>query len=220
MSMMESNLELGYRREAYLAVELLDAVTLTRVSEGITVTANGLTRKPILNASGFFVWLKEENAVATSIIIDPGTRPYERTELNAPFAEPVTIQLHPRTNYQFAPGPTGLRGTLIERIGATPIKPIGGAEVQLSWQTAAGPDSWKVSPTISHTDTETGDFVTFLRLSQDDKPKVELDEIRVRLRVQRDGYSRNSKEFSLRQGTVADPSPDELLIFAWDDLDP
>jgi hypothetical protein len=53
-------LERAYSREAMLAVELLDAVTLERVTQGVEVTATGLTGKPIVNYGGLFVWLKED----------------------------------------------------------------------------------------------------------------------------------------------------------------
>lgn len=44
--------EQAYSREAMLAVELLDPVTLERISHGVKVTAVGLTSTPIANFSG------------------------------------------------------------------------------------------------------------------------------------------------------------------------
>ena len=53
-------LERAYSRHVLFAVELLDAVTLERVSEGVEVIAEGLHGKPIVNAGGLFVWLEED----------------------------------------------------------------------------------------------------------------------------------------------------------------
>jgi hypothetical protein len=43
-------LEQGYLRRSLFAIELLDAVTLSRVSQGVKVVAEGLYGKPTLNA--------------------------------------------------------------------------------------------------------------------------------------------------------------------------
>ncbi len=69
--------EKAYERHVFLAVELLDAVTLTRVSEGVKVVVDGLQGKPILNSSGYFVWLRENNPTIRKITADPGVLPYE-----------------------------------------------------------------------------------------------------------------------------------------------
>src|SRR5260221_422241 len=113
-------LQVAYERHALFAIELLDAVTLQRVSEGIEVTAEGLRGKPIVNYGGLFVWLEEKLDPLQKISIDPGVLPYERVErtkaqLNLPPApQPLTtIELPPRVDYPFAVGMSGVRGTLI-----------------------------------------------------------------------------------------------------------
>lgn len=211
--------ELGYQRQVYLAVQLLDAVTLTPIREGVEVSAEGLRSKPIINASGYFVWLREENGVATKVMVDPKGLPYEKPELvNATF--PVTtIELQPRVVYEFAAGVTGLRGTLIER-RTTPVVPVGDAEVRLSWLVEHTSDRWEQSPTRSRTEPDSGDFVSVLRLQDGDNPKIDADELTVRLLVRRGGLSRQSANFNLPQGRVTNRSMAGPLTFAWGDLQP
>src|SRR5215813_12872832 len=83
-------LEQAYSRRSTFAIELLDAVTLARVTQGVTVTANGLHGKPIINAGGLFVWLLEDLAPLQNVSIDPGTLPYEQIEL-----DPADLTLPP-----------------------------------------------------------------------------------------------------------------------------
>jgi hypothetical protein len=210
--------ELGYERHVYLAVELLDGVTMTRIREGVTVVAEGLQGKPIINGSGFFVWLEEENSVAQKITVDPDELPYEKAELS-PLTFPLSrIQLQPKVGYSFTPGITGLRGTLIER-QITPVAPIGDAEVQLAWLDDS--DTWRDATTMSRTNSGRGDFVSILRLAPTDKPKVDANgAVTVRLHARRGVLSRSSTDFKLPQGRVTDPSTSNPLTFAWDDLQP
>src|ERR1700741_1074820 len=128
--------EEGYRRLAMFALELVDAVTLSRVSNGVKVTADGLRGKPTINASGLFVWLQEVGNLQ-KISIEPGQLPYEDVEIAAadlqnPF---MTIELQPRADYAFSAGITGLRGTLIEQQVVAPQipVPVPNAEVHLRW---------------------------------------------------------------------------------------
>ncbi len=110
-------------RRVLFAIELLDAVTLNRVSQGMKeVKAHGLQGKPIVNTSGLFVWLDEDIEQLQRISIDPGVLPYEETERNRTQLNldhdstqriwPLTsIELPPRVDYPFSTGITGLRGT-------------------------------------------------------------------------------------------------------------
>ena len=210
--------EQGYQREVYLAVELLDAVTMTRVSSGVKVVAEGLRGKPIVNRSGCLVWLKEENAAVPKITVDPSPLPYETVEVEpADLDFPLTtIELQPRPDYQFAPGVTGLRGTVIER-RVTPPVPVVDGEVRLQWL-----DGFMVpqdSPTLSRTDSKSGDFVSIIRLAPTDKPDVDDNgALTVRLQVRRGLQVRSSTDFKLAQGRVTDPTKPNPLTFAWDEL--
>ena len=90
--------ESAYTRRMFLAVELLDAVTLTRVSSGVKVEAEGLKGKPVINSGGCYVWLEEESPAVQRITVDPGRLPYEMFELDGAevFQPLTTIQLQPR----------------------------------------------------------------------------------------------------------------------------
>jgi hypothetical protein len=221
-------LEQAYLRKVLFAVEVLDAVTLARVSQGLEVVADGLRGSPIVNAGGMFVWLDEDFAPLRTLSVIPGLLPYERVDLPAgQVKRPLTtIELSPRVGYPFAPGITGLRGTLIEErvaSGERPV-PVSGAEVRLRWLDDDVDATWRDAPTVSRTDVH-GDFAAILRLPPKDVPKLDAGALTVRVRVRRpDSNERGSDNLRLPQGRVADPStfasgPD-ALIFAWDELQP
>lgn len=217
-------LEDAYSRRSLFAIELLDAVTLERVSQGVKVTADGLQNKPIVNAGGIFVWLQEDITPLQKVTIDPGVLPYEKLERQPgdltlpPNARPLTIiELPPRIDYAFAPGVTGLRGTLIEEKVVPPV-PVENVEVGLRWLDDDGV-TWQDAPTISHTNSK-GDFVSILRFAPTDKPNLDNGSVTVRLRVRRNGNERSSADFKLLQGRVTDPSTLDPLTFAWDELQP
>jgi len=222
-------LEQGYRRGVLFAVELLDGVTLARVSQGVKLVAHGLHGEPVVNAGGLFVWLKEDLTVLERITIDPGRLPYETVELKPgelkPPPLPTTVELPPRVDYVFAAGVTGLRGVLIEERTVPPRRPVPvrGATVRLRWLDEDGV-TWRDAPTISHTSSN-GDFVAILRLPPAAAPRLDASgALTVRLRASREGVERGSADLQLPQGHVADPStfapgPD-ALVFAWDEMQP
>jgi hypothetical protein len=220
-------LEQAYLRKVLFAVEVLDAVTLARVSQGLEVVADGLRGSPIVNASGVFVWRDEDFAALRTLTVIPGLLPYEGVELPAGQVQRplTTIELSPRPDYPFAPGITGLRGTLIEArvaAGELPV-PVSGAEVRLRWLDDDDV-TWHDAPTISRTDVH-GDFAAIVRLAPKDVPQLDQGALTVRVRVRRpDSNERGSGNLRLPQGRVADPStfapgPD-ALIFAWDEFPP
>jgi hypothetical protein len=217
-------LEQAYSRRSSFAIELLDAVSMSRVSQGVKITADGLQGKPVINSGGIFVWLQEDLAPLQKVSIDPGTLPYEKIELERadltlpPDPRPLTtVQLPPRVDYVFQPGVTGLRGTLIED-RVVPPEPVPNAEVHLRWLDDDDV-TWHDAPTISHTNS-TGDFVSILRFAPADKPNLDNGSVTVRLRVRREGNERSSADFKLLQGRVTDPSTLDPLTFAWDELQP
>jgi hypothetical protein len=217
-------LEDAYRRRSLFAIELLDAATLERVSQGIKVTAEGLQNKPVVNHGGVFVWMQEDIAPLQKVTIDPGVLPYEKIErvpadlTLPPDPRPLTtIELPPRVDYAFAAGVTGLRGTLIEDNVVPPV-PVQNAAVRLSWLDDDDV-TWRDAPTISHTNSK-GDFVSILRFAPTEKPNLDNGAVTVRLRVRRNGNERSSADFKLLQGRVTDPSTLDPLTFAWDELQP
>jgi hypothetical protein len=216
----------AYERHALFAVELLDAVTLQRVSAGIVVTADGLRGRPIVNYGGLFVWLEEKLDSLQKVSVDPGVLPYERVErtkaqLNLPPApQPLTtIELPPRVDYPFAVGVTGVRGALVEDHMTVPADPVPGAEITLRWLDDTS--VWHDAPTSSHTN-DAGDFVSTLRLSAGDVPLVDGGgALTLRLRVRRDALNeRQSGDLKVPQGRIADPATLNALSVAWDELQP
>ncbi|HEX7153708.1 MAG TPA: hypothetical protein VF618_19630 [Thermoanaerobaculia bacterium] len=218
------SVEQAYVRRGLFGIELLDAVTLERVSRGVTVVAEGLQGEPSTNTSGVFVWLREDLTRLRKVTIDPGVLPYEVVELEpAQIQLPVTrVELPPRLDYPFAAGITGMRGTLIEERVVPPV-PVRDAEVYLRWfdENAV----WRDAPTVAGTDTRGANFTAILRLSPSDVPQLDAkDAVTVRLRARRGNVERESGDLKLPQGRIADPSffaqgPD-ALVFAWDELQP
>ena len=211
-------LEHAYTRRMLFAADVRDGATLARISDGLKVTATGLTGTPIVNADGFFVWLEEGNLQPQRVKIDPGTLPYENIDVPAPIppARLVRIELTPRCDYEFAIGITGLRGTLIEhRLGSR--VPATDAEIWLRWidDTANG-TTWLEAPTHSHTNSQ-GDFAAILRFLPTQIPRLDAaGGIRVRLAARRPAATLASPEFSLPLGRVASG----LQPFAWDEFQP
>jgi len=220
----EVHIEQAYARDVLFAVELLDAVTLERIGRDITVTAEGLQGKPIVNKSGFFVWLREDFEQLEKLVIDAGRLPYEPVEKpKADVQQPLTsIELSPRPDYPFPSGITGLLGTLLEERAPRPRVPVAKAKVHLKWLDDLG--NLLDAPTISRTN-ENGDFVAFLRFAPNEVPQLDAKgALTVRLRARRDSDERGSADLKLPAGRIADPSTfpqrKEALIFAWDELQP
>jgi len=219
-------LQVAYERHALFAVELLDAVTLERVSENVVVTAVGLRGKPVVNYGGLFVWLKEDLGPLQKILVNPGALPYESVErqkaqLNLPpVPRPLTaIELPPRIDYPFGVGTTGVRGRLIADRTSVPAHPVADAEIALLWLDDVS--VWHDAPTTSHTNGD-GDFVSIMRLSAVDVPLLDsAGALTVRIRVRRDGaYERHSGDLKVPQGRIADPTTLSALVVAWDELQP
>jgi hypothetical protein len=190
----------------------------------VNVVADGLQGTPIVNASGLFVWLREDLAHLRKITVDPGLLPYERVEITrAQLKEPpltTTIELPPRVDYAFAAGVTGMRGMLIQQRGVPSPVAVRDAEVHVRWLDEDG--VWRDAP-ASHTDTKGGDFVAILRFSPADVPLLDSDgAVTVRLRARRGADERESPDLKLPQGRIADPATftddPKTLIFAWDEL--
>ena len=207
--------ETAYVREVLFAAEMIDVVTLARVSAGLDVTATGVSGKPIVNRSGFFVWRVEPGAQPQEIIVEPGALPYEsaRVAVPPPPVPParewlVSVPLLPRRHYAFASGISGVRATLVEQFPATPQVPVADTVVFLQWVDDQAPGTaWRDAPTRARTDAE-GDFVALLKLLPQQVARVNASGgFEVRLAVTHSGNTRFSIPFSLPQGRVVDPQP-------------
>lgn len=220
-------LDRAYTREAMLAVELLDSVTLERVSQGIEVMAKGLNGKPIVNGGGLFVWLNEDATKFEKLSIEPRTAPFERVEIPAAqVARPLhRVELKPLASYPFSPGITAIRGSLYEKrvpLGKTP-QPIAGATISIEWLDDDGATwhPWQ-APTVTNA---AGDFTSILRLARgrapqanqpprpDQDPRLDAQgSMTIRLSAKRAAGPQKQKNFQLPQGRVADGT------YAWDEL--
>jgi hypothetical protein len=208
-------LERAYTREAQLAVELLDAVTLERISEGVVVTAHGLFGKPKLNGGGLFVWVNEDVTKLVKLAIEPRTVPFEGVEIPAAqVSRPLhRVELQPLASYPFAAGVTAIRGSLYENRpppGATP-EPIARATIRLEWLDDDG-TTWRPwqAPALTNA---AGDFTAILRLARPQVPKLDSQEkMTVRLFARRASGPQKQSTFQLPQGRVADET------YAWDEL--
>ena len=220
-------LELAYRREAMLAVELLDAVTLERVTQGVDVTARGIAGKPVVNHSGLFVWVRQDASKFDRLLIEPRGAPFERIDLPAgQVNRPLhTIQLYPLASYPFAPGITAIRGRLVESDSMAPQVPrvaIAGATATIEWLDDNGVTwhPWQ-APRVT---TATGDFTAMVRLARGqahadgspekpDEPKLDANgDLSIRFTAKRANGTQKQNTYPLRQGRVTDKT------FAWDDL--
>jgi len=222
-------LDIAYTREAMLGVELLDAVTLERVTKGVEVIAKGIAGKPILNHSGLFVWVKQGATKFNGLTIDPFGAPFEGVELtaaqvNLPFH---SVQLHPLPSYPFAPGVTAIRGRLVESDSMPPQVPrvaIPGATIRFEWLDDDGTTwhPWQ-APRVT---TKTGDFTAMMRLAhgrrhtgspplppKSDEPRLDAaGNLSVRVFASRANGAQKQKTYPFPQGRVTDKS------FGWDDL--
>lgn len=220
----------AYQRNVLFAVEVLDSVTLQRLSRGLTVAAAGLQYPPQVNSSGLFVWLQQDSSALQSISVDPGVLPFEPVSA-APVQMPLSrIELTPTCSYPFAAGMTGLCGSLIEQRVSPPevAQPVTDATVRLLWLASDGV-TWMSAPTVSHTNAH-GDFAVMLRFAPTDVPDLDTNGYStVRLRAARTstGTELGTGNFSLQQGRVADAltylpagGAPPALVFAWNELQP
>lgn len=208
--------EVAYVRNVLLAVEVVDAVTLEPVRNGIVVSGQGLETRPIVNSSGFFVWLEAGNRRPAQIVVEPVDSRYLRATAPVPAlpARSLRIELAPNAGYPFDAGTTVVRGTLIQR-RTGPRVPALGAEVWVRWidDTASG-TTWVDSPVRSQVDAS-GDFAAVLRLAPNQTPRPpDSNNLRARLGARLGGLSRTSDEFALLQGRVLERSDP----FVWNEF--
>jgi hypothetical protein len=221
--------EITYTREGMLAVEVLDAVTLERVTQGLDVIAKGIAEKPVVNLGGLFVWVKQDATKFAGLTIDPFSAPFERVELTAAQVNrPIhSEQLNPLPSYPFAPGISAVRGRLVESDSMPPQMPrvaIPGATMRFEWLDDDGTTwhPWQ-APRVT---TKTGDFTAMVRLARErvhegspppapkpDEPRIDAaGNLSVRVTARRANGTQKQKIHPLSQGRVTDKT------FAWDAL--
>lgn len=211
--------ELAYRRKVRFAAEVLDALTLERITHGLELRASGMQAPAVVNWGGLFVWLEDGSAAGPQqITVDPGALPYGAATAAAPVAPQrlVQIALAPGRGYRFAPGTTALRLTLIES-DSGPRAPVAGAELWLRWiGPGDGGSSWTDSPVRSRSD-QRGDATVALRFAPADDPgKDAAGKLRVQLWAQRGTDVASAGELALAPGRVTDST----APFAWNLFNP
>ena len=188
-------------RVVLLAVELVDPVTLTLITQGIKVSAEGLTCAPIISLSSRFAWLAEGDHWPTRFLIDPGRQPYEREVVMAPTRPPMPgetrvtrITLRPTVAYPFTEGVTVVRGQLYETADRESTT-VADAEVWIRWlnfPTDGAREQWIDAPIRARTN-QSGEFVALLRLPtsatpyEKDGSRVKNSNLKARIAVARDG---------------------------------
>ncbi len=204
-------LELAWSRRVLCAAEIIDAVTLERITQDLSIRVDGLTRPPRLNASGFHVWTEELGAQPQRFFVDASATNYADAEADPPVPpeKSIRIELAPRYSYAFPQGATALRGSLrASRFGAP--RPIAGAKVRLQW---SGDNGWVDAPVVVTSDDH-GDFAAPLRFGPSNKPVLTNGALTARLRITRGGFTRTSDPFALPRGRVT-AAPES---FIWEDL--
>jgi len=219
--------EQAWVRSVRLAAEILDGVTLSRVSNGIKVTAEGLLGKPIFNLDGTFVFLTEPNREPLSVRVDPGWLPFEPQSAVVPPlpANPVPadrrliIELPPQRAYPFPSGVTGIRARLVQQRVSSPqvALPVAAAPIWLQWidDSASGTD-WVDAPVRGMTDFN-GDFAAILRFTPAQVPRLDAQGlVRARVRATQTGITWNSLEFQIPMGRITEV----VSEFAWIEFQP
>jgi hypothetical protein len=230
-------------RRVLCALEVVDPLTLALVWRGVRVTAEGLANPPIVNASGRFVWLREDNAWPTRISVATNRLPFEDDSVTKPRPADLDrataadrlfrVVLRPTAAYDLPEGVTAIRGRLVET-SAAGAAPVTDARVQLAWFDLHA-NAWVPAPPASVRDAGTsaaGDFATLLRLSPASlqEPDITKGHLKVRLHVTRNPWNPETRATPDAYPFVSDPLQrgrvveglllDRDLTLAWADLVP
>jgi hypothetical protein len=231
------------RRRVLFAVALVDPMTGALVSEGMRVDAAGLVGKPIVNASGNFVWLAEGAARPDAVTVTPEGRPFEPETRNvAPIPDPpaedplqpaipidqtlrrLRILLRPTPAYPFPDGVTVLHGRLQETAAANAPR-VAGAAVEPQWKDSLL--NWNASIAAGLT-TASGEFRAALLLPPGARADGGPQQINARLVFTRGALRRATPEALVTPGTTLvapgtippPPGTPDFGVLAWDQLVP
>lgn len=204
MSALMAPAEQAYRRAVLFAAEVLDGVTLARISAGLTVAASGMRAPPIVNASGLFVWLDEGAPPAPhTVSVDPGELPYLAGSAPVLADRLVRIVLAPGRAYRYPAGSTALRITLHAAVPGG-SRPAAGATVFLRWFDGDAVEPWTDAPLRARTDAF-GAASLALRLAPGQEAgKTVSGALRVRVCALAGADVRMSEEIALDEGRVTD----------------
>jgi hypothetical protein len=231
------------RRRVLFAVALVDPITGALVSEGMRVDADGLIGKPIVNASGHFVWLAEGAARPNAVTVTPEDRRFEPEARNvAPIPDPpaedplqpaipidqtlrrLRILLRPTPAYPFPDGATVLHGRLQETAAAKAPR-VAGAAVEPQWKDLGA--NWNASVATGVTTTN-GEFRAALLLPPAAQADGGPQQITARVVFTRGALRRATPEALVTPGTSSiapgsippPPGTPDFGVLAWDQLVP
>lgn len=229
------------RRRVLFAVALVDPLSGQLISSGMQVSVDGLIRRPIVNRSGYFVWLVEGDARPSIVTVVPDGAPYEGETVAVgtlpapppedaslpidPADEPnrrLQIFLRPTAAYPFPDGAIVVRGKLRET--AAPNAPaVPDARIALEWKSDTA--KWMPSAAAAATSAH-GEFAAALTLPPGAKPERAATKIiGLRLRCDRAGTVRVGSEIVLPPAPGDPISSDRNSYFlktpvAWNQLQP
>jgi len=237
------------RRRVLFAVDVIDPLTSARVSAGIRVTADELAGRPIVNRSGYFVWLAEADTAPEKVTVRviPEKLPFEEeirdlTDLPPPppadETQPFTLDkldkrvlrivLRPTAVYPFPDDATVIYGCMRET-EADDAPPVPGLDVRLQWlepkrwledDTFAAAE-WKSSPAAGLT-TAAGEFAAALCLPNGAKTEGGPSKVTVRVLFQRDTISKCTAKQETLPGSRVVPqgAVGKSGVLAWNKLNP
>jgi hypothetical protein len=212
------------RRRVLFAVGLVDPLSGEFVSSGMRVSVDGLIRRPIVNRTGYFVWLVEGDARPSEVSVIPDGAPYERETVAVgtlpepppddpslpidPKLEPqrrLHIFLRPSAAYPFPDGAIVVRGILRET-DAPDAPGVTDARIGLDWNAEPPPSTalavevehWIASPAAAATGGH-GEFTVALTLPPGAKPAHKTT-FGLRLRCERAGNVLVGDEIVLPSG--------------------
>lgn len=213
-------------RKVLLALEIVDPVSRSRVSDRIKVSADGLARRPILNLSRCFVWLEEGDAWPIAIRVDVDGLPYATPPVLEPerpaAGEPpklARIVLSPTERYPFPSGVLAISGVL-QTSPEPGSPPISDATLRLQWR-YDNSESWNDG--VRTSPESDGRFCVFARSTGNTHRPDGL--VIVRILISRKGHPdrstgndypflKGSQTGCIRDGQ-ANPQP---VMLAWNDL--
>jgi hypothetical protein len=175
-------------RQALAGIELFDPVTLTRVTRGVSIVAEGLANPPVLSLGGCFVWLAEEDAWPGGYFVGIGSLPYEPLPdkipsrprpgdlKTAPMTARLTrVVLTPSVDYPFPDAMTRVYGRLRESAGRD-AAPVAEAKVWLQWPVATDEGLFVRIDSDSRASTNArGEFVALLTSATRTLPRDTTD---------------------------------------------
>jgi hypothetical protein len=193
-------------RDVAVALELLDPVTGLVVSHGVAPKLADRSSKPIVSASGRFVWIGDAEQWPPSVDVEIRRAPYLPIvdhDLTAkrpptwPVVKPherlIQLTLTPTPDYQFSDGVTALQGWLFEN---DPPVPIADAEVWFEWA-ARGTGAWQpMAADLRRRTDAAGRFSLFTRIPKTPltRPDVVGGLVKIRVGVKRDMLTKFSDD--------------------------